>query len=324
MIKDRLREKEPVVYQSLLNALNKQQLAQCFLLAGPKNPLKLDTAFLLAQTIVEGGKDFACETCNTCRRIKDNNYYDLIFIDGYADQIKTEDIDHLLSEFAKTPLEAPGKQIYIISNINNAHPKALNAILKFMEEPASENIYGILITDQIDSLLPTIVSRCQTFTFRALNVAELAENYVKKGFEPLDAYLVANIFKQDVDIQPDDQYYLHAKDTVLATLNMLDEPMKIALYFDENGYSAYKKDSDGLKQYMRYYLSLMVTYCNDALNSEHFNDLSYSQELHKLAKYPIYNLLNAFVETLDKCNAHTNFDKRLLFDQLAYRLTKIL
>ena len=113
MIKDILKVKEPVVYQSILNALENQKLGHCFLMAGPKNPLKLDTAFLLAQSIIEGNNTYACETCDMCKRIKNLEYYDLRYIDGSKDTIKIEMIEELFDEFAKTTLEAKDKKIYI-------------------------------------------------------------------------------------------------------------------------------------------------------------------------------------------------------------------
>ena len=322
MIKELLKTKEPVIYQSLSNALHNQQMAQCFLLAGPKNPLKLDTAFLLAQTLIEGKNEFACETCNTCRRVKALNYYDLKYIDGQKEKIKIETIDELLEEFNKTPLEAANKQVYIINNINNASVKVLNAILKFMEEPPSPNVYGIIITDQLEGLLPTIVSRCQTFVFSALNIDELKIEYQKTGMDELDAYFLANIFKQYVEISADDKNYLHAKDSVLKTIEYLKEPRKLALYYYVEGYGACGKNSDDLDAYMNYYLSLMVLYCNDAIDEAGVKDRQYENELQELRKYAVYELLKAFVEALDKSRA--SYDRKLLFDQLAYRLTNIL
>ena len=65
MIKDVLKAKEPIVYLSLKNDLENNRLAQCYLLYGQVNPLKKDTAFLLAQSIIENKQSFACEECNT-------------------------------------------------------------------------------------------------------------------------------------------------------------------------------------------------------------------------------------------------------------------
>lgn len=321
MIKDILKVKEPVVYQSILNALENQKLGHCFLMAGPKNPLKLDTAFLLAQSIIEGNNTYACETCDICRRVKNLEYYDLRYIDGSKDTIKIEMIEELFDEFAKTTLEAKDKKIYIINNINNASTKVLNAILKFMEEPPSDNIYGILITDQIDNLLPTIVSRCQTVYFRALNIDELKQEYLALGFDDLDAYFIANVLKRYEALDLNDKYYHHAKDMVLFTLEALNNPHKLSIEYYTNGYGVYK-DSNEIKQFMQYYFGLMIIYLNDAIKDCSNYDLTYQKELNELKKYPIYELLEIFLRAYDKTNM--TYDKKLIFDQVAYEISKVI
>ena len=120
MIKEILKEKETIAYLSLQNDLKNDHLAHSYLLYGELNPLKKDTAFLLAQSIIEGKKDFACETCNTCQRIKNNEYYDVYYIDGHSSSIKKDQIEELMNELSKTPLEKANKKIYIIDNINNS------------------------------------------------------------------------------------------------------------------------------------------------------------------------------------------------------------
>ena len=81
MIKDLLKEKEPIAYLSLKNDLNNNRLAHCYLMYGELNPLKTEAAFLLAQSIIEDNNDFACETCETCKRIKEGKYFDIRIID---------------------------------------------------------------------------------------------------------------------------------------------------------------------------------------------------------------------------------------------------
>lgn len=152
MVIDDLRNTEPIAYQSLGNALKKNKVAHSYLFSGEYNPLKVDVAYLLAQSIIEGKNDFACEVCNTCVRIRNDNYFDVIHIDGYKESIKKDDIERIVDEFSRTALESSGKKVYILSNINNASAKVLNMILKFMEEPSNSNTYGILITDKKEDI----------------------------------------------------------------------------------------------------------------------------------------------------------------------------
>lgn len=70
----------------------------------------MNTAILLAQSILCGQDGFACEACETCQRVKENNYSDMIIVDGKNKSIKKPDILHIQEEFTKTALEIKGKK----------------------------------------------------------------------------------------------------------------------------------------------------------------------------------------------------------------------
>ena len=178
MVIDDLKQNEPIAYRSLSNAFKNNKIAHSYLLTGEYNPLKIETAYLIAQSIVEGKNDFACETCDTCKRIRKNEYFDVIYVDGYSELIKKDDIENIMDEFSRTSLESSGKKVYILANINNATTKVLNMILKFMEEPSNSNTYGIFITDKKEDLLPTVVSRCQEIPFLTRDFSFLIDKYL--------------------------------------------------------------------------------------------------------------------------------------------------
>ena len=72
MIKEILERKEKVLYQTIKNALENHKVGHSFLLAGDKNPLKLDTAYLIAQSIIEDKAKFADEESIISKRIRNN------------------------------------------------------------------------------------------------------------------------------------------------------------------------------------------------------------------------------------------------------------
>lgn len=315
MIKEVLKEKEPIAYKQLKNSLNSGKLAQVYLLYGEHNPLKLDSAFLLAQSIIEGKDDFACEQCDTCLRIKDKKYFDLIYIDGYKQSIKVEMIEDLLHEFSKTALEKANKKIFIISNINNASVKVLNMILKFIEEPTSENVYGIFISDNIDGLLPTIVSRCMKIPFRTKDLNALVNQYIEKGFDYIDAYLLANI-KHEFDSEMDlnDESYLFAKDYVYKTIDNLDNKEYIPVLMNQEFYPILKTN----KEAFDYYLDIFFQMVEDSLYKNDIQDREYTNLLSVLRKNEPEKLFKILVEEKDRCFPSTN--KSLLLDQLVAKM----
>jgi len=318
VIKEELKEKEPIAYNTLLNGLKNNKVAHSYLFSGEYSPLKIETAYLLAQSIIEGNNDFACETCNTCKRIRNNEYYDVIYVDGYKSSIKKDEVDNILSEFSKTSLEQAGKKIYILANINNSSTKVLNMILKFMEEPSNNNTYGIFITDKKEDLLPTIVSRCQSVPFLTRDFSYLISQYEQAGFDYIDAYLLSNILHRfDLDFDLNDEYYLNAKEYVYKTIESLSDKNYLPVLFYKEFYPNFKARED-LKKVSDYYLSIMIKMIEDALENKVLADEEYNNHLQLINSNNPSRLLEIFIEASDKTLA--NPERKLLFDAISYEI----
>ena len=314
MIKDILKEKEAVAYLSLKNDLSTGHLSHSYLLYGELNPLKKETAFLLAQSIIEGKKDFACEECSTCRRIREGKYFDVIYLDGYKESIKKEHIERVMDEMSKTSLESSGKKVYIIDNINNSSPKVLNMILKFMEEPNSENIFGILITDNIDTLLETVVSRCQKIPFLSRDFSALISEYEEQGYSHTDAYLLSHI-KHEL-VEADEDCFLNAREFVYKTIDNLDNRKYLPILFSREFYPALGKDR--FKEASAYYLDIFLKMLEDVNGNVRGIDEEYDSYLDLLAKEDTGKLLEIFLNAKDRSLSSMN--RSLLFDQIAAKI----
>lgn len=318
MIKEQLLQSEPIAYRSLQNCLKENKVAHSYLFSGEYNPLKIETAYLLAMSIVEGKNDFACETCDTCRRIRNNDYFDVIYVDGYSKSIKKDEIDAIMDEFSRTSLESSGKKVYIIANINNASIKVYNMILKFMEEPGNENTFGIFITDKKEDLIPTIVSRCLDIPFMTRDFSYLIKQYEEKGFDYIDAYLLSNIFhKFDDEFDLNDEIYLTAKDFVLQTIDLLNKKEDIPVLFFKDFYTAFK-DKDDFKNCTNYYLNIMIKMLSDALENNMCEDDEYNEKCNILKMHQPMKLLEIFNDANDKLLY--NAERKLLFDSIAHKI----
>lgn len=314
MIKEILKEKETVAYLSLRNDLKNHHLAHSYLLYGELNPLKKDAAFLLAQSIIEGKDDFACEECNTCKRIKNNEYFDVFYIDGHASLIKKDQIEYLMKELSKTALEEANKKVYIIDNINNATSKVLNMILKFMEEPHGQDIYGIFISDNIDTLLETIVSRCQKIPFMTRDFSFLIKEYENRDFDYIDAYLISNIKHELLDINTDN--YNLGKEFVYKTIDNLNNIKYIPILYSREFFNIIPKEA--VKEVTDYYLDIFIQILEDALNDRKTDDEEYDSYIDLLKQNDISKLLNIFLDAKNKTNIPVN--RGLLFDQIATKI----
>ncbi len=314
MIKDELRTYEPKVYKILENALKGEKLSHLYLLAGPPNPMKLATAYLLAQSIIEGDGGFACEVCDTCRRIRENIYFDVVFIDGSKDKIDKDKIDDLFERLDKTALEKAGRQVYIINAFeNNTGAKVENMILKRIEEPHPD-LYAIMVTDHLDRILKTVVSRAQVITFKRTDNAYTYDHLVESGTDRLDAFLISEM---GIETTSDDANYIKAKEIALKTLDDLDDPGHIEIMYQKEVYTAYKGDGENLRIFLKYYLMIMSIYISSAMNID--TDIeSFRNTLLKIRDHNLAMILEAVLDILHKSDY--NYDKRSLLDQLAYRI----
>lgn len=161
---------QPIVYNILSNEIlnNKVSHAYLFDVSSSHNSFLFIYSFIKSimcpdSKLVNDG----CEKCNLCKSIDDRSYPDIIVIEPDGLLIKKEQLLDLQNNF-KTKSLYGNKKIYIIRYAENLHTSAANSILKFLEEPES-NIIAILLTKSINSVLPTIKSRCQILTLNSSN-----------------------------------------------------------------------------------------------------------------------------------------------------------
>lgn len=266
-MKDELKRNQPVAYRILENALLSKNYAHAYLLSGEKGTGKLNTALLLAQSLVCEEVGFACETCATCNRIKENNFADMILIDGSEKTIKKDDILKIQEQFTKTALEVTSKKIYILNLIENATIDALNTLLKFLEEPSSD-VIAILITEQIDKILPTIVSRCQKIPFRRVNIKECLEYARSLDMSELDAYLCSNIVNNVNELQStfEDENYQNARILAMDVIeHFYDDPYMTILNVQREGFND-KKGND--RKELKYFVDILILFFRSVIMNE--------------------------------------------------------
>lgn len=319
MIKDVLKKQELTAYLSLKHDLESGKLAHSYLFYGELNPLKTEAAFLMAQSIIEGSGTFACEECEQCKRIRQLKHLDVIYINGYKASIKVNDIEQLMMEFSKTAAEQSGRKVYIIDNLNNSSQKVLNMILKFMEEPGSRSTYGIFLSDNIDGLLPTVVSRCRRVEFKTRDFSYLIAEYEKHGFENTDAYLLSRIKHCYEDMDLNDECYTNAREYVYKTIGNLDNRDYLPAMFFNEFYTCVNKDD--FKLLSDYYLSIMQIVISDALIFNTRDDNEYNNCLNILRNRDLVKLMEIFMDASKK--AKTSINRQLLFDQIGAHLISL-
>lgn len=109
------------------------------------------------------GKDYDLsidDVSNIAYQIDKEEFDDMYIVNPITIGINTDEVNKLMAYMDKKSLRVNGKRVYIIYGFERLSRDVSNKLLKFLEEP-SEDIYALLMTENIDKILPTIISRCQ-------------------------------------------------------------------------------------------------------------------------------------------------------------------
>ena len=164
------------VARTLKNALQTDQLAHAFLFCGPRGVGKTTSARILAKVInCETPKNEGtepCDNCSSCQSFNDNASFNIIELDA-ASNNSVEHIRTLIEQVRFQPQQGKYK-VFIIDEVHMLSTQAFNAFLKTLEEPPEYAIF-ILATTEKHKIIPTILSRCQIFDFKRIQVNEIVE-----------------------------------------------------------------------------------------------------------------------------------------------------
>ena len=157
-------------------AIRDGSLSHAYLLSGPEGLAKTEFARELGVALVApcGG----CGDCAECERARSGAHPDLHLVEREGDLIRIDQIEPVVSDLSLKPFSA-ARRVWVIPEAEYLHPAAANKLLKSIEEPPSYVVF-ILVTDRLERVLPTIVSRCQVVEFRPLSDTEVGAYLVER------------------------------------------------------------------------------------------------------------------------------------------------
>lgn len=163
---------QSAITQTLVNAIRLNRLGHAFLFSGSRGIGKTTTARILAKALncEHGPTPEPCNACLHCREITAGSSMDVIEIDGASNR-GIDEIRELRENVKYSPVSARCKVI-IIDEVHMLTREAFNALLKTLEEPP-DHVKFILATTEAHKVPVTILSRCQRYDFRRLDVATL-------------------------------------------------------------------------------------------------------------------------------------------------------
>ena len=164
---------EPVV-RTLRRAIEMDRVSHAYLFSGPRGTGKTSTAKVLAMGLncEKGPTPEPDGTCQSCRAIVSNSSMDVLEMDAASNR-GIDEIRDLRDKVNLAPV-AGRMKVYIIDEVHMLTAEAFNALLKMLEEPP-EHVVFVLATTEKHKVLPTIISRCQSFDFRRPGVSLLSE-----------------------------------------------------------------------------------------------------------------------------------------------------
>jgi DNA polymerase III subunit gamma/tau len=275
------------ITSTLKNAIKENRVAHAYLFTGPRGVGKTTTARILAKALnCQNLKDSEpCNECEMCKSISSTQLMDIIEIDGASnrgiDEIRT------LRESVKYAPTRGKYKIYIIDEVHMLTKESFNAFLKTLEEPPAHTVF-IFATTDIHKVPLTIISRCQRYDFRRIQLDTIKNTLAKIAKEEKikidDKTLTIISKKADGALRDAESYfdqviaYCNGKinaEIVSQMLNLIDEEIffkisdavlakdfktvfEVSNTVFENGWD-FLDFIDGLNEHFRNILTVVVT-----------------------------------------------------------------
>jgi DNA polymerase-3 subunit gamma/tau len=226
---------QEVLVRTLTNAFNSGRIAHAFLLTGIRGIGKTTTARIIARGLNCIGPDgngeattTPCGACPNCAMIAEDRHPDVIEMDA-ASRTGVDDVREIIDSVQYAPTSARYK-VYIIDEVHMLSKNAFNALLKTLEEPPP-HVKFIFATTEIRKIPVTIISRCQRFDLKRVELDQLAQ------------HLVNVAAREQVELAQDCATLIAtaAEGSVRDALSLLDQA--IALHTDASGNVAITPES---------------------------------------------------------------------------------
>lgn len=300
------------IARTLKNSIVRGKLAHAYLFCGPRGVGKTSAARIFAKTIncEHPSADMEpCGKCESCISFQEGRSYCIHELDA-ASNNGVDDIKALMDQ-VQIPPQIGKYSVYIIDEVHMLSSQAFNAFLKTLEEPPAHAIF-ILATTEKHKILPTILSRCQTYDFNRISIPDIVSNLrsiaVKESITIDDESLhiiarkadgamrdALTIFDQTVAFCGTDVKY----EDVLHNLNVLDfeHGFKITEQMLANDYASALLEFDGILS-----KGFNALYFVSSL-SDHFRNLVVAKNaaLDALLELPD-SLKKKYKEQADKCS----------------------
>lgn len=305
-----------LIVEHMQNAIREDKVSHAYIISGERYCGKEFVANIFAQALQceESGVE-PCNECHSCRQAVTKNNPDIIYVTHEKpNTISVDDIREQVNATVAIKPYACKRKIYIISESEKMNDNAQNALLKTLEEPPAYVVI-ILLTDNINSLLPTIQSRCVNLQMRPVD-DKLVKKFLMEEEKVPDyraeicaAFARGNIGK--ARILASSEEFDKIKDDAIMLLRHIDE-------MDTNEIAQTIKDMNGYKLEINDFLDILAIWYRDALlykataDANHLVFRDEFQNIKKTASRTTYEGIEDVLKALDtaksRLSANVSFD----------------
>lgn len=303
------------IVEHLKSAIRMKKISHAYIFAGEDGMGKNFVADIFAAAIqCESSQDEPCTHCKSCLQAATNNHPDIKRITHEKASISVDDIRlQLNNDIGIKPYSSPYK-IYMIDEAEKMTEAAQNALLKTIEEPPEYAVI-ILLTNQVNAFLQTILSRCVTLEFKVVDQNEIKKYLMEKIKIPdyqadISATFASGNLGKAVKYASSD-VFMQLKADVIKLMKKIQEidagkAAEAVKYFAEN------------KSQMNDCFDLMLLWFRDVLMFKATKDANlivYKEELQDIQKQAnqynfeqLDHIIEAFSTVKSRLNANVNFD----------------
>lgn len=304
------------IIEHLQNAIKTDKVSHAYILDGPDMSGKKMIADAFAMTLeCEKKGTEPCMECHSCKQALGKNQPDIIYLQHEKpNTISVDDIrSQINNDIGVKPYSSPYK-VYIVDEAEKMNVQAQNALLKTIEEPPAYAVI-LLLTNNAEIFLPTILSRCVRLSLKAVP-DEKIKAYLMENYEVPDykadvcvAFAQGNVGKAIELAESED--FNEIKNSALQLIKRLDD---IELY---EMTEAVKQISNYKLQINDYFDLIMIWYRDVLLYkaTADVNKLIFKEEVYEIKKEAsrssyggIENILEALEKAKIRLNANVNFD----------------